>query len=192
MIVSLNSRQVMAGMQPGSGGRSRLAWIAVIAVVLLLSGLCATHAQSSNMNRLSLGVGALYERGFDATLSVEHEGKYHNMWEFFGSAYLKYDEDPEAGHITKKSFWHNYNTWYVGAAYKPCVSRGRNHFGNLRLGGGGGSDLHEFIGLVTVGYEHTYCLRSGWAFFFQVKEDVAICAKDLFRTGVVVGVKCPL
>ena len=177
---------------PSFGGRLRPAWLILLAILLAVGYSQSSHAQSSNINRLSLGVGALYERGFDATISVEHETKYHRMWEFFATAYLKYDEDPEAGHITKQSFWHHYNTWHLGVAYKPCVSRGRNHFGNLRLGVGGGSDLHEFIGLATIGYEHTYCLRGGWALFFQVKEDFAICAKDLFRTGVSVGIKCPL
>ena len=48
--------------------------------------------------------------------------------------YVKYKEDPTVGHITSDSFWHNYNTWDVGIAYKPCVARGRNHHGNLRFG----------------------------------------------------------
>lgn len=172
-------------------GRSLFLGILLAAVMVCCNGNLAV-AQSANSNRLLLGAGVLYERGLDATVAVEHETRYHNMWEFFANGYLKWDEDPEAGHITKKSFWDNYNTWCLGVAYKPCVSRGRNHFGNLRLGAGGGSDLHEFIGLVTLGYEHTYCLRGGWCLFFQVKEDVTICAKDLFRTGVEIGVKVPL
>ena len=139
-----------------------------------------------------LAVGASYERGLDATLSIERELKYHNAWEFFFTGYLQWDDDPLAGHVTKHSFWHSYNTWSVGLAYKPCVSRGRNHHGNLRLGASCGSDLDEFIGVVHVGYEHSYALMGGWELFFQLKEDVAICAKDLFRTGVALGVKVPL
>ena len=172
-------------------GRSLLFAVLLAAVMTCCSGNVAV-AQSANINRLSLGAGLLYERGLDATIAVEHETRYHNMWEFFATGYLKWDTDPEAGHITKESFWHNYNTWCLGIAYKPCVSRSRNHFGNLRIGGGGGSDLNEFIGLVTVGYEHTYVFRGGWCAYFQVKEDVGICAKDLFRTGVEIGVKMPL
>ncbi len=172
-------------------GRSWLLAMLMTAVMTCCSGNVAV-AQNSNSNRLTLGAGLLYERGLDATIAVEHETRYHNMWEYFASGYLKWDTDPEAGHITKKSFWHNYNTWYLGIAYKPCVNRGRNHFGNLRIGGGGGSDLHEFIGLVTVGYEHTYVMRGGWCLYFKVKEDVCIAAKDLFRTGVEVGIKLPL
>lgn len=162
-------------------------------VVFALSSFAnGTSAQSSNQNRLMLGCGALYERGFDATVAYEHETKYHHAWEYFATGYLKYRDDPAAGHVTEKSFWDSYNTWHVGIAYKPCVSRGRNHHGNARLGVSGGSDIHRFVGGIHVGYEHSYALRYGWQLFFQVKEDVVIRGEDLFRTGLAVGVKVPL
>ena len=49
-------------------------------VLMLMAVAIVAHAQS-NSNRINFGVGALYERGFDATLSVEHETKNHNAWE---------------------------------------------------------------------------------------------------------------
>ena len=149
-----------------------------------------SHAQA-NMGCLSLGVGCLYERGMDATLSYEHEGSYHNAWEFFANVYLKWDECESCGHVCPESFWHNYNTYGFGIAYKPCVIRGRNHYGNVRLGGSLGSDTDEVVGGVHVGYEHNYVLRGGWMLFWQVKSDVMINAEDLFRTGVVLGFKIP-
>ena len=164
----------------------------LFAITMACTVSSAFAQMSSNVNHLNFAVGASYERGFDATLSIERELKYHNAWEFFFTGYLQWDDDPLAGHVTKQSFWHSYNTWSVGLAYKPCVSRGRNHHGNLRLGASCGSDLDEFIGVVHVGYEHSYALMGGWELFFQLKEDVAICAKDLFRTGVALGVKVPL
>ena len=45
--------------------------------LMLMAVAIVAHAQS-NSNRINFGVGALYERGFDATLSVEHETKNHN------------------------------------------------------------------------------------------------------------------
>lgn len=169
--------------------RHFLMGVVVFALSFFASG---TSAQSSNQNRLMLGCGALYERGFDATVAYEHETKYHHAWEYFATGYLKYWDDPAAGHVTEKSFWDSYNTWHVGIAYKPCVSRGRNHHGNARLGVSGGSDSHRFVGGIHVGYEHSYALRYGWQLFFQVKEDVVIRGEDLFRTGLAVGVKVPL
>jgi hypothetical protein len=161
-------------------------------LVLSVCSVLPVRAQGSNQDRLMLSLGALYERGFDATVAWEHETKYHHAWEYFATGYLKYCDDPDAGHVTTKSFWDSYNTWHVGIAYKPCVSRGRNHHGNARLGISGGSDRHRFVGGIHVGYEHSYALKQGWQLFFQVKEDVIIKGDDLFRTGVAVGVKVPL
>lgn len=129
-------------------------------VVLVCLATTGGHAQS-NGNRINVGVGALYEKGFDATLSVEHETKNHNAWEYFLNGYIQYGKDAEAGHITKDSFWKNYRTWAVGVAYKPCVHRGRNTYGSLRIGASGGSDTHDFVGWAHFGYEHNYVLRSG-------------------------------
>lgn len=161
-------------------------------IIIAFTSLSAMAQDSSNDNHLMLSVGALYERGLDATIAYEHKTKYHNAWEYFANAYVKYEEDELAGHYTKDSFWNSYNTWVVGIAYKPCVTRGRNHHGNARLGFSGGSDTDKFIGGIHIGYEHTYALRGGFAFFFQVREDMMICAKDFFRTGVSLGVKVPL
>ena len=159
------------------------------AFMLLVPVTCRAQ---ENQGHLMLSAGLLYERGLDATLAYERTRRYHHAWEFFATGYVKYGDDPLAGHITKKSLWHNYSSWHLGIAYKPCVSRGRNHHGNLRLGGSGGSDLDRFVGGVHVGYEHSYALRGGWEFFFQVREDIIIKGDDLFRTGVSLGLKVPL
>ena len=164
---------------------------AVTVTLLSLFAVSKVNAQT-NDNHLLLSVGALYERGLDATIAYEHGSKYHNAWEYFVTGYVQYDDDPDAGHITKKSFWHNYNSWHLGIAYKPCVTRGRNHHGNLRIGASGGSDTHDFVGGVHVGYEHTYALKNGWKLFFQVKEDAIINSGIDWRTGISLGCKLPL
>ena len=142
--------------------------------------------------RIQIGTGLLYERGWDLTVSVEHETNYHSAWEYFGNVYLKWDECASCGHVCPKSFWNNYNTWGVGFAYKPSVMRGRNSTGNLRLGALVGSDRDDVLGGVHVGYEHNYTLRNGLILFWQVKSDLMINGKDLFRTGGAVGIKLPL
>lgn len=171
--------------------QSRLAFLFVAMFFVATAG----HAQSYS-DHINLGIGALYERGLDATLAWEHETKSHNAWEYFVNGYLKYEEDPIAGHITTDSFWNSYNTWGAGIAYKPCVVRGgirhgRNNYGSLRLGGSLGSDGDEFIGWVNVGYEHNYALKHGWTLYWQIKTDLCINGKDLFRTGATIGVKIP-
>lgn len=159
--------------------------------MLLIAMLTSSHAQDGS-NRISLGTGVLYERGLDLTLSYEHETKYHNAWEYFGNVYLKWDECASCGHVCPDSFWKNYRTYDFGIAYKPCVVRGRNNHGNVRIGASVGSDTDKVIGGIHVGYEHSYALRSGWQIFWQVKTDIMIKGLDTFRTGAALGIKYSL
>jgi hypothetical protein len=163
----------------------------VLTLLAAMTIVTAANAQS-NTDRIGLGVGALYERGLDLTLSYEHETKYHNAWEYFGNVYLKWDDCESCGHVCPESFWNNYRSCSFGIAYKPCVARGRNHHGNLRIGASAGSDTDKFLGGAHLGYEHNYVLRGGWRLYWQVKTDVMIKGEDLFRTGVVLGVKLPI
>lgn len=172
--------------------RNKIFIWAVVALLLLGSAPARAQGHASNNNHLNMSVAYLYERGLDATIAVEHEVKYHNAWEYFGTIYTKYSKDPDAGHYTRSSFWTDYNTWHLGIAYKPCVSRGRNHHGNLRLGVSGGSDLDKINGGIHLGYEHSYALKGKFELFFQVKEDVIIKGKDIARTGIALGFKVPL
>lgn len=155
--------------------------------------LCATPSAAQRGSvRLMAGVGVLYEDGLDLTVAVERVSRHHNAWEFFLNGYLKWSECDSDGEVCSDSFWHNYNTWSAGIAYKPCVVRGRNNHGNLRVGGSLGSDTEDFLGGIHLGYEHNYALRGGWLLFWQAKTDIMIEGEDLFRTGVVLGFKLPL
>lgn len=159
--------------------------------MLLITTLTSSYAQDGS-NRISLGTGVLYERGLDLTLSYEHETKYHNAWEYFGNVYLKWDECASCGHVCPDSFWKNYRTYDFGIAYKPCVVRGRNNHGNVRIGASVGSDTDKVIGGIHVGYEHSYALRAGWQIFWQVKTEIMIKGLDTFRTGTALGIKYSL
>ena len=167
--------------------------VGLLLAMLLLFAFSGRVSAQQNAHHLMVGVGASYQRGFDATLSYQRTNRYHNAWEFFGQYHIKYEPDPLAGHITKHSFWHSYNSWHLGVGYKPCVARGRNHHGNMRIGVSVGSDLTDFVGGIHLGYEHSIALHKGWEFFFRVNEDVIIPkSSDLFRTGVHLGFKVPL
>ena len=163
----------------------------ILMAMLFIVTLTSSHAQDGS-NRVSLGTGVLYERGLDLTLSYEHETKYHNAWEYFGNVYLKWDECASCGHVCPDSFWKNYRTYDFGIAYKPCVVRGRNNHGNVRIGASVGSDTDKVIGGIHVGYEHSYALRSGWQIFWQVKTDIMIKGLYTFRTGAALGIKYSL
>lgn len=86
--------------------------------------MSASAFAQANSDRITFGMGALYERGLDATLAWEHETKYHNALEVFANGYIKWDECQSCGHVCPESFWKNYQTWGVGVAYKTlCRSR---------------------------------------------------------------------
>ena len=108
------------------------------------------------------------------------------------NGYIKWNECASCGHVCPESFWNNYRSYGFGFAYKPCVARGRNHHGNMRIGASAGSDTDRFLGGIHLGYEQNYTLRHGWKLFWQVKTDVMIKGEDLFRTGIVLGVKLPV
>lgn len=161
---------------------------------IIISLLCAVKSASAqfNANHLLVGGGISYRNGLEATLAFEHTTSYHNSWEYFVNGYVQYEKDPEYGHINHNSLFHNYRSWLLGIAYKPCMVRGRNQHGNLRIGVIAGSDFERFIGGGTIGYEQTFALHKDWEIFFQVKEDVLFRAKDTFRTGVSIGIKIPI
>lgn len=163
-----------------------------IGMLALAWGIPSSMVAQNQGSHFMIAMGGAYPRTLESTISYEKEMLYHNAWEYFATYSIQYDEDPEAKHITRKSFWHNHNTWGVGAVYKPCVGRGRNHHGSLRIGAGAGSDFHKAIGAVHVGYEHTYNLYDGWSVFFAIKEDISIRGKDRFKTGINLGAKIPL
>lgn len=160
----------------------------ILLAVAILTMVSTAVARDTD-GRIQIGAGLLYENGLELTIGYEKETRHHNAWEFFGNVYLKWDKCVDCGHVCPDSFWKNYRTWSVGAAYKPCVYRGRNNHGNLRLGGTVGSDLHEVIGGIHAGYEHSYVMRGGWQFFWQVKTEFVINGEDWLKTGIGIGVK---
>jgi hypothetical protein len=158
---------------------------------LVLFGLLAPAIASDGDRFFQVGTGILYERGWDLTVGIEQETRYHNAWEYFGNVYLKWEDCASCGHICPESFWKSYNTWALGAAYKPSLMRKRNSVGCARLGISMGSDKNEFLAGLHIGYEQNYTLHNGMVLYWQVKSDLMINGKDLFRTGVVLGVKLP-
>ena len=96
----------------------------LFAIIAILGSISLSSFAQSHSDRITFGVGLLYERGLDATLAWEHETKYHNAWEYFVNGYLKWDECESCGHVCPESFWKNYRTWGVGVAYKVVTTMG--------------------------------------------------------------------
>lgn len=163
-------------------------------IILIITCVCVAASANAQQGsgRLSLGTGLLYKNGMDITLAYEHEMNYRHAWEFFVNGYLQWAECGSCGHICPESFWRNYRSYGFGVAYKPCMTRGRNYYGSLRIGASAGSDTNKFLGGLHLGYEHNYVLRAGWTLYWQVKSDVMVKGADVLRAGVVRGVKLPM
>ena len=52
----------------------------LFAIIAILGSISLSSFAQSHSDRITFGVGLLYERGLDATLAWEHETKYHNAW----------------------------------------------------------------------------------------------------------------
>lgn len=164
-------------------------------IIVMMTALLAVISASaqSHSNRIGIGSSLLYERGLDASVFWEHETSYHNAWEVFANGYLKWDDCASCGKVCSQSFWKSYNTWAVGAAYKPCIVRSRNRYGSFRFGASAGSDTHKFLAGLHLGYEQNYALKHGWVFYWGAKVDVMLPKReDLFRSGVTIGIKLPV
>lgn len=165
----------------------------LITAIISLSLLYPVNVSAQTHGEFIMAdIGTSYPDGFEGTLAYEHETDYHNAWEFFGTYYLMYAKDQKAGHITNQSFWHNYNTWAIGVAYKPCITHSRNSHGSLRLGVSCGSDKKTTVGYAHIGYESTFNLYKSWNIFFQIKEDIGLKTKETFHTGITTGLKFSL
>ena len=51
--------------------------------------MTASAFAQANSDRITFGMGVLYENSLDATIAWEHETKYHNAWEFFVNGNVK-------------------------------------------------------------------------------------------------------
>lgn len=169
----------------------KLFYLFSLATLLALTGVSKGYAQYHS-DRIMVGLGAMIDKSLDATISYEHETKYHNAWEYFATASLQWDDCATCGHICDDSFWNNYNTIRGGVAYKPCVFRGRNNYGNVRVGGSLGYDSDkDLVAGLHLGYEHSYALKSGWQLYWQVRCDGIFWARDFLKGGATIGFKIP-
>lgn len=165
--------------------------IKYLLTIVVLAATCSVNAQSRS-HRIDLGVGYSYKSGLAATMAYEHETRYYHTFEFGLDAYLQWAECPSCGRICPDSFWNSYNTFSGFGVWKPCVLRKKNSHGNIRLGASFGTDREKFVAGILIGYERNYAITNGWVFYWQIRSDLMINAKDLFRPGLTIGVKFPI
>jgi len=134
---------------------------------------------------ITANVGILAPYTLDATIGYEHPIGYGQAIE----GYL------EAGNHWQTPvchrFWKGY-FWDGGALYKYRLARFKN--GCFRIVGGVHCGLNQqdiFFG-IEGGFEYNYVFANNWELAIRQKNTVNFLHGDIFRCGVMIGVKIPL
>ena len=134
---------------------------------------------------LTFNVGAMAPYTLDATIGYEHPIGHGNAIEVFG----------EIGDHWRTpvchNFWKDY-FWDGGVAYKHRIARFKN--GRLRATGGmqcGMVKRDVFFGL-EIGLEYNYVFSNSWELSIREKNTVNFLHGDVFRAGIMIGLKIPL
>lgn len=167
--------------------RTRL--VGTLAVLLMVA--CTVKAGDRD-RYIGLSGGVMYPRIFSATLHVEQETRYHNAYEAYVDYFTQWDKCATCGKVCHDSFFHQRYGLSIGGAYKPCVHRGRNSFGRVRMGADLGTNTRNFVLGFELGYEYVWTLRSGVQLAIIQKNEVNFWAKPTWKNGLQVGVRVPL
>lgn len=160
----------------------RLFLLMALAVALSLQPVSA----QGRSDRLGMGAGIMVSPAADATVFWEHETRYHNAWEVFAEGYLKYD-------VNGSGLRGSYGCWGVGAAWKPCILRSRNRYGNMRMGVSCGSNTDDFVAGIHLGFERSYVLHHGWRLYWRAGMEMRVPKRDdLIRGGLSLGFMLPV
>lgn len=164
-----------------------------LAVMVMLLTVTAANVQAGDRDRhLGLSAGVMYPRIFSATLHFDKETRYHNAFEAYADYFCQWDKCPTCNKVCSESFWKNRYGLSFGAAYKPCVNRGRNSFGRVRIGADLGTNTRNFVLGVELGYEYVWTLRNGMQMALIQKNEVNFWAKPVFKNGLQIGVRIPM
>lgn len=155
-------------------------------IILLIAIMPFIQAKAGDGDKhLSVNVGILAPYTLDATIGYEHPIDQSSALEVYG----------EAGNHWRTpvccQFWKGY-FWDGGVLYKHRIGRFKNS--NLRILGGlqCGMYRHDFFFGTEIGFEYNYVFANSWEFSLRQKNTVNFLHGDVFRCGVMVGVKIPL
>ena len=121
----------------------------------------------------------------NANIGYEYETENGHAYEVFGE--LGDHWQTPVCH----NFWKGYY-WDGGAVYKHQLKRLKN--GSFRVFGGahcGAEQTHFFFG-IRAGFEYNYVFQNNWEFSVTQLNTVNFLKGDLFRNGLMVGIKIPL
>ena len=156
----------------------------LVVKTLLVGVVCVCSFVSAKAeNRFTVNAGFLFPATLDATVGYEYGFSYGRAFELFG----------ELGNHRKVGdgqFWKGY-FWDGGLLYKHQLKRFKNGKFSFRAGPVLGAVQKDFFLGLEAGFEYDYVFPSGIEFSVIQKNNVCFLHGDLFRNGLMVGLKFP-
>ena len=134
-------------------------------------------------NRLTANAGFLFPSTLNATVGYEYQFSYGRAFEALG----------EIGDHWKSGngqFWKGYY-WGGAILYKHQLKRFKNGKFSFRAGPALGAVQKEFYVGLEAGFEYDYVFANGLELALIQKNNVCFIHGDLFRNGLLVGIKIP-
>lgn len=157
----------------------------MLLLLMALTAMTLSCPAQDRSNRIGAALGLSFRPSAEMTLFWEHETSYHNAWEVFAEGALQLSQLSQA--------WDRNARWAVGAAWKPCLYRGRNRYGSVRIGASLGAAPESFQATLLVGWQQSYALRGGWQLYWQAGACVTVPRWDgLLHAGGSIGIKLPV
>lgn len=157
--------------------------------LLLLLGViisfCSASYAGDGDSHITANVGIMAPYTLDATIGYEHPFGSSGAIEVYGEAGNHW-QTPVCHRFWKGWFWDG------GVLYKHKIARFKN--GSLRTLGGVQTGLTQqkyFFGC-ELGFEYEYVFSNNWALSIRQKNTVNFLHGDVFRCGVMIGIKIPL
>lgn len=151
---------------------------------LVVGLVIAVMSVSANAeNRFTANAGFLFPATLDATVGYEYGFSYGRDFEVFG----------ELGNHRKLGqgqFWKGY-FWNGGLLYKHQLKRFKNGKFSFRAGPVLGAVQKDFFLGCEAGFEYDYVFANGIELALIQKNNVCFLHGDLFRNGLMVGLKIP-
>lgn len=147
--------------------------------------VCFLFSFASERNHITFNAGYMIPYTLNANIGYEYETENGHAYEVFGE--LGDHWQTPVCH----NFWKGYY-WDGGAVYKHQLKRLKN--GSFRVFGGvhcGAEQKHFFLG-IRAGFEYNYVFQNNWEFSVTQLNTVNFLKGDLFRNGLMVGIKIPL
>ena len=124
-----------------------------------------------------LAGGYMTQKHYIGEVSFDFGLRYHRAFEILGDFSYK-----KGGN----------NSYKLGFAYKPLLTRNKNTSLNLRLTSSVGTNEHNFVWAFSAGTELCFWFPNRMAFFVRQKNELVLWDKDHWRFGGLLGFKIPI